>query len=681
MNREIQKMYPLYRNAFCMGMALITLLLGCIGGDEVTGNSVDTGNPIVVSSSVLDSNGKGMAGVEVGLYLPDETEPMYSTTTDEDGKYSVPVTEGTYNIWLVKDGLVSYSDSVRLSKSRELNDTLRPASTLHAFLQMQPNHDCRTAVIHILGSNRYANAEEDCSFKIDGITKGEFQLEIESTEEGYTKTYSDLRILENTDYFLPEPIELIYTGIPVVENIEAHFDSVRGLVQLNWDESKFKNFGDYAVYEVKDMEPILLEYTESTKYSFKPGRTGTLTLGVRVRNKNFEEGELFETVAIQSVAPMPLKVSTIAPPRALPGKPVVLKGITEGLRPVVEKGWKCDGSDQWLPQIGDEIEIITPEVEEQEFACTFKAETNDGQVKSLKTTIHLSSWMEEKLLPIPLKLHESLVIDEMLYSFGGYSMQSSYEGVVINKRVMLTYNEADSVWSVEDKLPVGAVHHSVETIFKKVYLIGGGTHYGVVNDRVREFDPSTGDWTTKAHLPFAYSKSNTVEASGKIYAVAGTYVVNGITRTTSSAHVYDPIGDSWSSIAAFPFAVEEVELAYDSKGGIWGFTQDSLFLYDLAQNVWESYPLPKAFESSIQSFTAYGKVYVIEESSSNIYRLDPAAKELHHVGNIPTPRFDFALAQSDSKLYLSGGYILHDGIGEIIGQKVLSIALESIDSW
>ena len=90
-----------------------------------------------------------------GLDKTATTATPDSTTTDNNGNYTITLDTGTYNMLANGDSGLAYQDSITTIKGDTVKpppDTLKPAGTIQGIIQMQPGDDPRTVFILFMGT-------------------------------------------------------------------------------------------------------------------------------------------------------------------------------------------------------------------------------------------------------------------------------------------------------------------------------------------------------------------------------------------------------------------------------------------------------------------------------------------------------------------------------------------------
>ncbi len=169
------------------------------------------------------------------------------------------------------------------------------------------------------------------------------------------------------------------------------------------------------------------------------------------------------------------------------------------------------------------------------------------------------------------------------------------------------YDPASNTWSQGADIPVLRGWTTLTTGSNgKIYLIGGFDYSGFTKPpmgTVEEYDPQSNAWTEKTSMPTLRGSAATVEYSGKIYVIGGDQGdVSGNTPTyLSTVEAYDPITDSWTSLANLQIPRSHLAAAvldnkiYAISGLSTKSTPASVEEYNPASNTWSySSNLPQA---------------------------------------------------------------------------------------
>lgn len=289
------------------------LLAGCLlGGDKTTKRGSEIGNELGVGQVFL-ADGIPAVGARVRFYsvdhvpqpggLPKRAGIVFEARTDEEGRYradSLP--NGEYNILGDLDGAVSFSDSVLIMGARPAlpTDTLLVPGTVSGRVLMQPKDDPRSATVQVLGTNVFANLDEDGAFTLPSLADGRYNVRILTTLDEYTPLYAGIRVRSGISDTLPDPFTLIFTGIPVVTGLKASFDTLNQTVTVRWNSVGYRQLEDYLVYRTPafllDGAAELVGRVKDTIFTDRmpPGffdtQADAYEYRVRIRNKSDQVG-------------------------------------------------------------------------------------------------------------------------------------------------------------------------------------------------------------------------------------------------------------------------------------------------------------------------------------------------------------------------------------------------------
>lgn len=134
------------------------------------------------------------------------------------------------------------------------------------------------------------------------------------------------------------------------------------------------------------------------------------------------------------------------------------------------------------------------------------------------------------------------------------------------------YDPDTNSWQTLANLPTQRNHLGAATIGGKIYVIGGRFGAGFESeqtDRIEIFDPATNRWTTGAPMPHPRGGINVAEAHGCLHVFGG----EGDDDSPSGVHpdhdVYNPVTNTWSSLAPMPTPVHGVTGAVFANGLIY----------------------------------------------------------------------------------------------------------------
>lgn len=252
-------------------------------------------------------------------------------------------------------------------------------------------------------------------------------------------------------------------------------------------------------------------------------------------------------------------------------------------------------------------------------------------------------------MPLPLDHTAAVAHNEKIYVVGGF-----LERKVPTSKVFI-YDIEEDRWREGTSLPTpigGALN--AQFIDGILYVVGGlnASHLPVNTNYA--YDPVANKWTTKAPMPTARHHLQTVVVDGKLYAIGGRILGDGVRSEDISDslsnfdrnEVYDPQTDSWTTHehmltkrSGFAASVGPDGYIYVFGGegtGEEGTAKDlrSVEKYDPQTDKWTfDTPMPtKRF--GLNSVTSGDKIYVLGGQMRTYPGLVPlSSNEIFHVVN------------------------------------------------
>jgi N-acetylneuraminic acid mutarotase len=202
-----------------------------------------------------------------------------------------------------------------------------------------------------------------------------------------------------------------------------------------------------------------------------------------------------------------------------------------------------------------------------------------------------------------------------------------------------------------------------------LYAIGG--YNTEILSSVEAFDPETEVWLSKPEMPTPRALMVTACIDNKIYAVGGMISRGGgNTYYTTANEVYDPVSNTWSSLAPLPFNFvgNGVEGNYYICGGaingkiyVAGHgrnnssTMMNMYIYDPQNDTWEEIQESLEFFNfdPYSSAVVGSDLYVSDGRNFMKYRSD--LKLWQELLTFETPIQQNALASDGNFIYSAGG--------------------------
>ena len=242
-----------------------------------------------------------------------------------------------------------------------------------------------------------------------------------------------------------------------------------------------------------------------------------------------------------------------------------------------------------------------------------------GGTNGIATDLHVryspatNTW--DTLAPVPYRAQQpagAVVGGKIHYCGGGFPTS----GQRLNLHYF--YDVDSNAWYPADTLPVAVAIHKCVELDGKLFVLSGQPDKTLCES----YDPATDSWTQKNPLPdmnFWYGVI--VSAAGSIYRFGG----GGYISPTSSAHVYDKVNDSWTSLPSLPMALHGAAGANVGDSLIWilggynnGSDQDKVWIYNINSQTYsltDSLPVPRSYLSSVN---AGGCIYSVGGNNNGV---------------------------------------------------------------
>ena len=202
---------------------------------------------------------------------------------------------------------------------------------------------------------------------------------------------------------------------------------------------------------------------------------------------------------------------------------------------------------------------------------------------------------------------------------------------------MLWINKAQDIgsgWSYVAPMDVSRAHLKLAALGGKLYAVGGfdGANWPPITRKTAEvYDPVDNSWNSIASMDVSRAMCGVAALGGKLYAVGGWNNDGGGSNYLQTAEVYDPSENSWNPIASMD--VSRGSLGVAALGGklyaVGGYNTDA----------------GGASATSLQTVEVY----------------DPIDNSWNYVAQMNSPRRLPGIAALGGKLYVVGG--AHPGAG------------------
>jgi N-acetylneuraminic acid mutarotase len=165
------------------------------------------------------------------------------------------------------------------------------------------------------------------------------------------------------------------------------------------------------------------------------------------------------------------------------------------------------------------------------------------------TSFAQNGWEQIADMPQATSWYGSCIdtVNEKAYFFGGQAPSPSDALSLLSTTQI--YDFKTGMWSSGANMPKAASSFSAEMVNGKIYIIGEFLNPRVLTN-VKEYDPVSDTWTTKAQLPEIFYAHGSCVYNGLIYSFGGRDVNFNLINTVRS---YDPLTDTWNKLSDMPY--------------------------------------------------------------------------------------------------------------------------------
>jgi len=172
-------------------------------------------------------------------------------------------------------------------------------------------------------------------------------------------------------------------------------------------------------------------------------------------------------------------------------------------------------------------------------------------------------WRERARMPAARGAGVAVVADSKIYVAGGRPPRGSDFAV---------YDPQADTWRTLPDMPTARNHLAGAELDGKVYIVGGRFEAGFQSPQsavVEVFDPATNSWSTRAPMPKARGGINGVAANGCLHVFGGEGNASAVNGLHFDHDAYNPVLNTWTSLAPMPVPVHGVTGAVFLNGLIY----------------------------------------------------------------------------------------------------------------
>ena len=241
-----------------------------------------------------------------------------------------------------------------------------------------------------------------------------------------------------------------------------------------------------------------------------------------------------------------------------------------------------------------------------------------------------------------------------------------FQFVAVDAPVVIE-SQTKAKWVTLPEMPTARSGLASVTFKNEIFALGGENEGGIL-DTVEVFTPETGEWSSKAPMPWGAADIQAGVIGNKIYIPGGRLVSGDISSTLS---VFDPTNNEWTRGANLPVPVSSYALAvFEDKlylfGG-WDGQQflDTVLKYDPAANEWGEISILSEPRADAAAAVIDDEIHLLgginQEGALDLYQVYAPSQENSEAnpwrqeGPMPEPRSGMGAAAVIDVIYLVGG--------------------------
>lgn len=566
----------LFTIAAVLSGLLVCLLCTC--SLEVAGGSTETTNT-KIAGMLYNPKGSPAANAKVLIVTADHIplsryrkSPAIvdSALTDSSGNYSFDsLPGGYYNVFGDGDSGISYADSIFIKNDTGNNlppDTLKAPGSQTGVIRLQPEHDSRTILILVFGSQKWTiPADYTGNFTLANMAEGTYTVRFLTTLDDYVPLDANLTVRAGINDILSDTLYMTFTGIPTPTGLKHRYDTSNQIVTLSWNAADTSLIKGYYIYRKHtDSSEVRLNNTPIPDTLFidslngGPPYDGTYFYYVTAVDKNYTEGpkSALDSILIKGNCQGWTPKTSIAP-------------TMEHFALTIEDTLYCvggvdgTGAMQTLMKynaVNDTWENLAPIPKPRTGASAGSANGKIFYFGGEEGVAWISSnfeynpltnlWSKKANECATGKNMSCCENDNNIYIVGG---ERCNEGISDSVHI---YNPGNDYWNVKSSMKTRRTKLTACSVNGKIYSIGG-YNGSIVLAIVEEYDSVADQWTTKSPMPTARMSLTCCVLNGKIYALGGFDGSNIL----STVEMYDPATDRWTAKSPMPTPREALSAA------------------------------------------------------------------------------------------------------------------------
>jgi N-acetylneuraminic acid mutarotase len=230
-------------------------------------------------------------------------------------------------------------------------------------------------------------------------------------------------------------------------------------------------------------------------------------------------------------------------------------------------------------------------------------------------------------------------------------------------------------WTSRANMPTARAWLTATSVGHECFVIGGGVS-GAPLTTVEAFSPRLNSWEIKAPLPGPRSAMGSATVNGKVYVIGGSSVFAWDSPTVAEVAIYDPATDQWSIGADMPTprmgvgvaAIGDYIYAVGGSNYALGLQSSNIVeRYDTVKDEWTTLASMPEKRNFVAVSVVHGYLYAIgglidggDNTSNSVFRYDPKTNSWSTRKVMSRSRYAPGSVSLNGQIYVVGGRELRE---------------------
>jgi N-acetylneuraminic acid mutarotase len=228
-------------------------------------------------------------------------------------------------------------------------------------------------------------------------------------------------------------------------------------------------------------------------------------------------------------------------------------------------------------------------------------------------------------------------------------------------------------WTTLTSSPLSRSEVGAARIGRSLYVLGGfAVPSGATTDQMARYDIRSGAWSITPPMPVAVNHPAVATAGGRLFVYGGYTAAGALNQETDALQRYDPGSGTWAMLAGSGTKRGAATLAhvgsrlYAIGGAGGGSALNLLQVYDLRRGGWSGGPPMRTAREHLASAVIGDRIFVLGGRSAGgnldtVEVLNTRTRKWSRLPHLLTARSGFGAASVEGRVVAVGGEQLAEG--------------------